>query len=373
MAQKSSSSGGADEHYMRRALALAEKAAGRTSPNPMVGAVLVRRGKVIATGYHRKAGGPHAEIHALRRAGVNARGATLYLNLEPCSHYGRTPPCVDAVIAAGVKEVVAGMTDPNPLVSGRGLRRLRRAGIRVRSGFLETKSRALNEAFTKYITRKRPFSLLKLAATLDGKIATSTGSSRWVTGEKARRRVHELRNRFDAVMVGVGTVVADNPQLTCRIRGGRNPVKVILDPRLRIPLNARVLKQPGKTIIVAGENVSRAKQKAIEKRGAEIWRFPAPRNGIALAAVLKRIAEQGLVSVLIEGGAVTAARALAEKVVDKIAFFYAPKIVGGDGLPAVAGLGLKDMKDSFAVEDLKVESVGEDILVTGYLNKEKAK
>src|ERR1051325_9194732 len=182
MAQKSSSSGGADEHYMRMTLALAEKAAGRTSPNPMVGAVLVRGGKVIATGYHRKAGGPHAEIEALRRASVKARGAQLYLNLEPCSHYGRTPPCADAVIAAGVKAVVAGMADPNPLVSGRGLRRLRKAGIRVRVGVLETESRALNEAFIKYITRRRPFVLLKLAATLDGKIATASGSSRWVTG-----------------------------------------------------------------------------------------------------------------------------------------------------------------------------------------------
>lgn len=354
---------------MRMALALAEKAAGRTSPNPMVGAVLVRGGKVIATGYHRKAGGPHAEIDALRRAGVRARGTTLYLNLEPCSHHGRTPPCADALIAAGVKEVVAGMADPNPLVSGRGFRRLRQAGIRVRSGVLETQSRALNEAFVNYITRRRPFVLLKLAATLDGKIATATGSSRWVTGDEARRRVHELRSRFDAVMVGVGTVIADDPQLTCRIRGGRNPVRIILDPRLRIPLNARVLNEPGKTIVVAAERASRAKQTAIAKRGTEVWQLPVSRNGIPLAAVLKRIAEREIVSVLIEGGAATAGRALAEKVVDKIAFFYAPKIVGGDGLPAVASLGVRDMKKSLPVRDMKVDKLGKDILVTGYINK----
>src|SRR6185369_12601402 len=273
MARNSSSSGGADDYYMRLALRLAERAAGRTSPNPMVGAVLVRGGKVIATGYHRKAGGPHAEIAALRRAGIKARGATLYLTLEPCSHYGRTPPCVDAVIAAGVKEVVAGMTDPNPLVAGKGFRRLRQAGIRVRSGVLEKESRALNEAFNNFITRRLPFVLLKLAATLDGKIATATGSSRWVTGGEARRFVHDLRNRFDAVMVGVGTVLADDPQLTCRIRGGRNPVRIILDPRLRIPLKARVLNEPGKTIVVAGESASREKQKALEKHGAEVCRF----------------------------------------------------------------------------------------------------
>jgi diaminohydroxyphosphoribosylaminopyrimidine deaminase / 5-amino-6-(5-phosphoribosylamino)uracil reductase len=367
MAEKSSSPGGADERYMRMALALAEKAAGRTSPNPMVGAVLVRGGKVIATGYHRKAGGPHAEIDALRRAGLKARGAALYINLEPCSHYGRTPPCADAVIAAGVKEVVAGMADPNPLVSGRGFRRLRRAGIRVRSGVLETESGALNEAFIKYISRRRPFVLLKLAATLDGKIATATGSSRWITGEEARRRVHDLRNRFNAVMVGVGTVVADDPQLTCRIRGGRNPVRIILDPRLRIPLKARVLNETGQTIVIAGERASRAKQKAVEKRGAEVWRFPARRHGMPLVAVLKKIAEREMVSVLIEGGAATAARALAEKVVDKIAFFYAPKIIGGDGMPAIAGLGIKEMQHSLAVRDLNIEAIGKDILVTGYL------
>jgi len=367
MARNSSSSGGADDYYMRLALRLAERAAGRTSPNPMVGAVLVRGGKVIATGYHRKAGGPHAEIAALRRAGIKARGATLYLTLEPCSHYGRTPPCVDAVIAAGVKEVVAGMTDPNPLVAGKGFRRLRQAGIRVRSGVLEKESRALNEAFNNFITRRLPFVLLKLAATLDGKIATATGSSRWVTGGEARRFVHDLRNRFDAVMVGVGTVLADDPQLTCRIRGGRNPVRIILDPRLRIPLKARVLNEPGKTIVVAGESASRAKQKALEKRGAEVWRFAVSRSGIPLAAVLKKIAAREMVGVLIEGGAATAARALAEKVVDKIAFFYAPKIVGGEGIPALTNLGVKDMKDSLTVRDMNVERVGNDLLVTGYL------
>lgn len=352
---------------MRAALRLAEKAAGRTSPNPMVGALLVRGGKIIATGYHQKAGGDHAEVAALRRAGAKARGATLYLNLEPCSHYGRTPPCVGALIAAGVKRVVAGMADPNPLVSGRGFRRLRQSGIQVRSGVLEAECRALNEAFVKYITLGMPLVLLKIAASLDGKIATATGSSRWVTGREARRRVHDLRNRVDAVLVGIGTVIADDPQLTCRIPGGRNPVRIILDRRLRIPLKARVLNEPGKTIVVAGAHVRQNKLKAVEKLGAEVWRMPSRRQGISLAAVLQKIAAQGILSVMIEGGSVTAGHALAEKVVDKIAFFYAPKIVGGDGLSVVSPLGVKDMNQSIPIENSKVERIGNDILVTGYL------
>jgi len=352
---------------MRSALRLAEKAAGRTSPNPMVGAVLVRGGKVVATGYHRRAGGDHAEIDALKRAGRKARGATLYLNLEPCSHYGRTPPCVDALIAAKIKRVVAGMADPNPLVSGRGFRRLRQARIQVRSGVLEADCRKLNESFIKYITRGLPFVLLKSAATLDGKTATATGSSRWVTGRAARGRVHELRNFVDAVIVGVGTVIADDPQLTCRIPGGRNPVRVVLDPRLRMPLTARVLKEAGTTIVVASARAPERKAARLQSLGAEVWRLPSRRDGIPLAAVLKRIAEREMVSVMIEGGAVTAGRALAAKVVDKIALFYAPKIVGGDGLPIVSSLGIKDMSRSLPVKNVEIETIGNDILLTGYL------
>ncbi len=352
---------------MRRALRLAEKAAGRTSPNPMVGAVLVRGGRVVGTGYHRRAGDDHAEIAALRLAGRNARGATLYLNLEPCSHYGRTPPCVDALIAAKIKRVVAGMADPNPLVSGRGFRRLRQARIQVRSGVLEAECRKFNEAFVKYITRRLPFVLLKMAASLDGKIATATGSSRWVTGAAARRRVHELRNRVDAVLVGVGTVADDDPQLTCRIPGGRNPARIVLDPRLRMPITARVLKEPGRTIIIASTSAPERKAARLESLGAEVWRFPSRGGEIPLAALLKKLAEREIVSVMLEGGGVTAGRALAAKVVDKIAFFYAPKIVGGDGIPAVSPLGIKDMSRAKLVKNVEVETIGGDILLTGYL------
>jgi len=357
----------ADIRYMRMALHLAEKASGRTSPNPMVGAVLVRSGKVIASGYHRRAGGDHAEIDALKRAGRKARGATLYLNLEPCSHYGRTPPCADALIAAKIKRVVAGMADPNPLVSGRGFRCLRQAGVQVHSGVMEAECRKLNEAFIKYITRGLPFVLLKAAASLDGKTATANGSSRWVTGRAARRRVHELRNRYDAVVVGVGTVIADNPQLTCRIPGGRNPVRIVLDPRLRIPLTSRMLTEQGSTIVVANLGAPQRKAARLERLGAEVWRIPSRRDEMSFAAVLKKIAEREMVSVMIEGGAITAGLALAAKVVDKIAFFYAPKIVGGDGLPILSEIGTKDMSQSRPVKRVEVERIGDDILLTGYL------
>lgn len=258
-----------DKRYLGMACRLARKAAGRTSPNPMVGAVLVRGEKVIASGFHRIAGADHAEIVALKRAGTKARGATLYINLEPGSHYGRTPPCSATLINAGIKRVIAGMKDPNPLVAGRGFRQLRRAGIEVRVGILEEECRTLNEAFTKYITRGVPFVTLKLAASLDGKIATVTGDARWISSVDSRRMVHQLRNQVDAVITGVGTVIVDDPQLTCRIPNGRNPWRVILDSRLRIPLSAELLRQrdPEKNIIVTGDRSRQNKIRALESLG----------------------------------------------------------------------------------------------------------
>jgi diaminohydroxyphosphoribosylaminopyrimidine deaminase/5-amino-6-(5-phosphoribosylamino)uracil reductase len=357
----------ADKRYMRMALDLALQGAGRTSPNPLVGAVLVRGGRVVATGHHRRAGGDHAEIVALKRAGKKARGATLYINLEPCSHYGRTPPCTLSVIEAGVKTVVAGIVDPNPLVSGLGIRALRQAGIQVRLGVLEEESRKLNEAFAKYITRRVPFVVLKLAASLDGKIAAATGHSRWITGSAARRRVHEMRNRVDAVLVGVGTIVADNPQLTCRIPGGRNPIRIVLDSGLRIPLSSQVLHEGGKTIVVAGARVPIRKVRAIEKLGVEVWRLPTRDGAVPLTSILRAMGNRQIVSVMIEGGAVTAGQALSEKVVDKICFFYAPKIIGGDGLDMIAPLGVRKMGHSRQINRIEVARVGKDFLVTGYL------
>jgi diaminohydroxyphosphoribosylaminopyrimidine deaminase / 5-amino-6-(5-phosphoribosylamino)uracil reductase len=363
-----------DRRYVRMACRLAEKAAGRTSPNPMVGAVLVRDGKMIATGYHQFAGADHAEIIALKKAGSKAKGATLYINLEPCNHYGRTPPCTRSLIAAGVKEVVVGMKDPNPLVSGKGLRALARAGIKVRSGVLDEKCQTLNEAFTKFITRGVPFVTLKLAASLDGKIATASGDARWISCEKSRITVHLLRNSYDAVLVGAGTVITDNPQLTCRIAGGRDPWRIILDARLRIPLDAEFLRQRGKekNIIVTGDTAPADKISALENLGATVWRLPAPHGAVRWLPLLKRLAKIGIASVLIEGGATTAAGALKEKVVDKMLLFYAPKLLGGDGRYMIDSLGVEHIRQSVMLQKLKIEKSGADLLVSGYLKTSAA-
>lgn len=357
-----------DRRYMRLACRLALKGAGRTSPNPMVGAVLVRGRRVVATGYHKFAGGDHAEIVALKRAGSKARGTTLYLNLEPCSHHGRTPPCADSLIRAGVSEVVVGMKDPNPIVAGRGIRRLRGARIRVRIGILEEECRALNEAFAKYITRKMSFVTLKLAATLDGKIATASGDSRWVTGATSRNYVHRLRDRIDALMVGVGTVVADDPQLNCRFRGGRNPFRVILDPRLRIPLSARLLRAPDreKNIVVTSTRAAKRKVHALEALGADVWILPQRNGRIPWSPLLRRLASNEIVSVMIEGGAATARWALMDRAVDKAVIFYAPKFVGGDGKVMIETLGIKRMRRAMKLQRVKMDRLGADFLVSGY-------
>jgi diaminohydroxyphosphoribosylaminopyrimidine deaminase/5-amino-6-(5-phosphoribosylamino)uracil reductase len=335
----------------------------------MVGAVIVRQGKVVATGYHRFAGGDHAELVALKRAGARAKNATLYINLEPCSHYGRTPPCTSSIVSAGIKEIVAGMKDPNPLVAGSGFRQLRQAGIRVRVGILEEECRALNEAFTKYITRGIPFVVLKVAATLDGKIATARGDAHWVSDAESRLLVHKMRNELDAVVVGARTVLADNPQLTCRLPGGRDPWRVILDGRLRIPLSARVLHQRRveKNIVVTSLRAPRKKVKALRDLGAQVWQLPAYGARIRWMPVLKKLAAMGVVSVMIEGGATTARWALAEKIVDKIHFFYAPKIVGGDGRVMVDGLGITRMSQSIRVQKVTIKNSGTDFLVSGYV------
>jgi len=363
-----------DEFYMRRAYRLALKGAGRTSPNPMVGAVLVRAGRVVGAGYHHFAGADHAEIVALKHAGAKARGATLYLTLEPCSHYGRTPPCVDALIRAGIREVVCGTRDPNPVVKGRGFRRLRRAGVIVRVGILERECRLLIESFAKFITRRLPFVTLKLAASLDGKIAAASGDARWISGEESRRAVHRLRDTVDAVVIGSGTLQADDPQLTCRIDGGRNPWRVVLDSRLTIPLSAQILRQKDadKTIIICGRGAPAAKTRAIEALGARVWQLPLGSDGVSWAPMLRKLAALDVVSVLIEGGAKIAASALKEKVVDKILFFYAPKIIGGDGVAMIGDLSIHRVRQALELQDLRFAKSGKDLLVTGYLTRPKA-
>ncbi len=358
-----------DQRYMGAALRLARRAAGRTSPNPMVGAVVVRQDRVLGRGHHARAGAEHAEVVALREAGPAARGATLYVNLEPCSHFGRTAPCVRAVIEAGIRRVVAGMIDPNPAVAGGGVRALKDAGIRVDVPVREDECRRLNEAFVKHVTRGLPFVTLKLAASLDGRIATATGDSRWVTGPAARRYVHRLRNELDAVLVGSGTVLADDPQLTCRLPGGRDPLRVVLDGRLRTPLTARLVTQPHpeKTVLVTRNDAPADRRKRLEDLGVQVWRFPADRGRVSFRRVLRKLARAGVLSVLVEGGAVTAARAVSEKAVDKALCFYAPKFIGAEGLPMVGDLGLTRMRQCPRLRQSAVRRLGEDILVTAYL------
>ena len=359
-----------DERYMRMALTLARKGTGRTSPNPMVGAVIVRGGAVVGRGYHRYAGGDHAEIVALEQAGRAARGATLYLNLEPCSHYGRTPPCTESLVASGLKRVVVGMIDPNPLVSGRGIETLRRAGIRTEVGASEPQCQELNEAFVKYIKEKIPFVILKLAVSLDGKIATASGDSKWITGTASREYVHRLRNECDAILVGSETVLADDPMLNCRIEGGRDPWRVVLDRRLRTPLEANLLrqKQPEKTVLVSAPGIPARKRKAFERLGATVWCLPCRGGFIPLKSVLKRLGDMGVVKVMIEGGATTASRALREKVVDKLLCFYAPKLIGGDGRAMLGSLGVRKMSQCWSLERTEVKKFASDILITGYFN-----
>jgi diaminohydroxyphosphoribosylaminopyrimidine deaminase/5-amino-6-(5-phosphoribosylamino)uracil reductase len=359
--------------HMQRALELAAQARGRTSPNPMVGAVIVRAGRVVGEGYHRQAGTPHAEVHALRAAGDLARGATLYVNLEPCNHQGRTPPCTEALIAAGIAEVHMAMLDPNPLVNGQGRARLEAAGIRTVVGECAEPARELNEAFVTYITAGRPFVIGKFAASLDGKIATRTGESRWITGEAARLRGHELRDTVDAILVGAATVIADDPLLTTRRPGRevRHPLRVVLDSRGRVPLEARVLDPalPAKTLLAATAALPAERRAALESRGVEVLVLPADAQGrVDLAALLETLGRRQVTSLLVEGGGTVLASFFQAGLVDKVVAFLAPLVIGGQEAPsAVSGTGVAHLADAARLERVQVERVGEDVLVTGYL------
>jgi len=359
-----------DEKYMQRALELARRAAGRTSPNPQVGALVVKDGKIVGEGCHLCVGTAHAEIHALAAAGEEARGATLYVTLEPCSHHGRTGPCVDAVIAAGIKRVVVAMTDPNPKVSGQGMARLRAAHIDVVEGVLACEAAKLNEAFIKWISTLMPFVILKTAMTLDGKIATRTGASKWITGPLARQRVHELRNTCDAIMVGIGTLLADDPELTTRLpQGGRNPLRIIVDSQARTPLFAKVVSdQKARTVIAVAQDAPSRNIAALKAKGVEVWQFPRCPTGIDLQELFRFLGANEITSVLLEGGATLNAAALAANVVDKIQTFIAPKIIGGTGAPGpVGGQGVATLDKAVLLEDISSEVVGDDLLISAYV------
>jgi len=352
---------------MRAALDEARKAHGRTSPNPAVGCVIVKNGRVIARGHHRRAGLPHAEVEALRVAKKKAKGATLYVNLEPCCHEGRTGPCTEAVLAAGVKEVVVGMRDPNPLVNGKGLRILEKAGVKVRLGVLEHECRRLNEAFARWITSGRPHVTLKAAVTLDGRIAPAAwdDAPRWITGDEARAEAHRLRDVSDAILVGAGTVLADDPLLTTRLKGraGRTPRRVVLDARGRVPETARVLAPvdgAAPTTVFLGHDVPRAREEALARAGAEVVRLDTRENAFSIAAVLEALRERNVTSVLVEGGAEVFTAFLRARLVDRVRVFVAPALYGD------AALGfLRALPEPIHLENVTVTPFGSDVLFDG--------
>jgi len=362
---------GGDEAWMSRALALAKRARGDVNHYPMVGAVIVKSGKKISEGWFGKPGQPHAEVNAIRQAGARARGATLILNLEPCSHHGTTPPCANAAIDAGIKRVVAGMKDPNPLVAGKGFRKLRAAGIEVVSGVLEDECRELNRVFTKFITTGRPYVIMKAAMTLDGKIATGTGDAFWISCDESRKRAHRLRDELMAVMVGAGTVRADDPSLTARLAGkGRHPRPVILSSSLDIPVKARVMETPadGGPLIFTVRGAAKSRARRLAGAGAEVVVVRKDREGRPdLGAVMEALGKRKIASVLLEGGAGLFGSALRAGVVDEVVLFIAPKLLGGDGVSITSGPGPKKIADSIRLVDIKCNKSGDDLMVTGKL------
>ncbi len=360
--------------YMALALDLAKLAIGRTSPNPMVGAVVVNNGQVVGRGYHQKAGTPHAEVHALQEAGEQARGSTVYVTLEPCSHYGRTPPCAKALIDAGVRKVVAAMEDPFPLVAGRGFELLREAGIEVEVGDLAQEARKLNEVFIKYATTALPFVVYKTAMSLDGKIATSTGESRWITGEETRAWVHSLRDQYDGILVGINTVLADNPSLNCRIPGKKDPSRLVVDSKLSLPLDAKIITSSSTAplLIATTTHAPTAKILALRSLGAEVLVYNG--NHVPLRRFMQDLVPRGITGILLEGGSTLAWAMFEDGLVDKVHFCLASKLLGGSNSPSpLGGEGVESISAAINLEDLSVEKMGEDFVFTGYTKYNAAK
>lgn len=360
--------------FMECALSLAGLALGYTSPNPAVGAVVVRDGIVVGLGHTQPPGGEHAEIMALQQAGERAKGATLYVTLEPCCHQGRTPPCTKAIIEAGISEVYVAMIDPNPLVSGKGLKQLEEAGIRTYMREDIEKAREINEGYVKYITTGLPFVVAKFAMSLDGKIATRSGDSQWISGEESRKYVHNLRHIVDSVMVGANTVLVDDPQLSargCSGRGGKakqQPLRVIVDGKGRTPLGARIFKEPGKTLVAVAKPFDDKKANQFKEAGAEIVELAAKRGDIDLEELLKVLGKRQVTSVLVEGGNKLFGSLFDQGLVDKVMAFVSPIIIGGsEAKSAVGGGGVKVMAEAHKLNQVKMSTFGEDILISGYL------
>ncbi|AXN38599.1 bifunctional diaminohydroxyphosphoribosylaminopyrimidine deaminase/5-amino-6-(5-phosphoribosylamino)uracil reductase RibD [Peribacillus butanolivorans] len=359
-----------DQYYMKLALDLAASAKGKTNPNPVVGAVIVKDGVIAGTGIHRKAGEPHAEVHAFKMAGDYAKNATLYVTLEPCSHYGKTPPCANLVKESGVRRVVVATQDPNPEVAGRGISILRDAGIEVEVGVLEKEAQRLNERFIHNMITNRPFVISKYATTLDGKLATHTGHSKWITGEESRHSVHLLRDEVDAILIGIGTVLADNPSLTTRLPegGGKNPIRIILDSELRVPLDANVVQvSDAKTVIVTQENASVDKIADLSEKGIEFIIVPKTDAGLDLRILMEELYKKGITDVLLEGGSEVNASFLRAGLIDKYLIYVAPKLLGGrNSLTPFSGINVDTMDEAMDVSISSVDMSGEDICIIAY-------
>ena len=362
-----------DRKYMARALQLALRGAGHTRPNPMVGAVLVKDGRIIGEGWHKQYGGPHAEVNAFASATEDPEGATLYVSLEPCSHYGKTPPCADLIIRKKVARVVAALEDPNPLVSGRGFRKLRANGIRVTVGVLAEEARHINDVFLTYVTRKRPFVLYKAAMSLDGKIACHTGESQWISSEKSREEVQRLRGILSGIMVGAGTVIADNPRLTCRMEEYENPARIIVDGKLRVPVESRIFHEPGRNIILTTSEASLEKKKALENLGVEMIEADSEETGkVDLKSAMLALGIKGIDGILLEGGPTLAASALEAGIIDAVRFYIAQKVIGGREAPSpFAGTGAAHMNEVVPLTDAVYGTSGDDLWIQAYIQREK--
>lgn len=363
-----------NEKYMRLAMQLAGNAIGRTSPNPLVGAVIVKDNRVVGCGWHRKAGTPHAEVHALNQAGELAQGADVYVTLEPCAHYGKTPPCAKALVEAKVKNVYGGLLDVNPKVAGKGFKILEDAGIHVEYGFLQDELRKQNEVFFKWIEHKKPFIVLKAAMTLDGKIATATGQSKWITNETSRAYGYKLRDIYDGIMVGINTVIEDNPMLTARVDGGKNPIRIVVDSSLRIDINANVVQdKSAKTIVATTDKADKDKILKLQAQDVDVIVVDKDENDkVDIEKLLDILGQQNICSILVEGGATLSGSFVAKKLVDKVYFFIAPKIIGGkEAKTPVAGTGILNLQEALALKDIQIEKLEEDILIIGRVDKDK--
>ena len=363
--------------YMLRALRLAEKGAGKTSPNPMVGALVVSHGRVVGQGYHHLAGGPHAEIFALRQAGRRAKGATLYVTLEPCSHLNkRTPPCVPAIIRAGIRQVVVAMIDPNPLVRGKGIAQLRRTGLSVTVGIARREAEQLNRAYRHWARTQRPYVTLKAGMTLDGRIATESGDSRWITSLASRHDVHRLRAQADAILVGIGTVLKDDPALTARrppsLRklGAKQPLRIVVDSRLRISPSAQIVchQKEAPTLVVATVAASPSKRAVLERRGVEVLILPASKRRVQLLALLKRLGRRGIVNLVVEGGSELNAAFLKAKLANAVRLYVAPVLLGGrESIGVIGGAGPRRLTHAHPIGNLRIRRIGADTVIEGEL------